>query len=401
MCQVCRCATREGENYHTNHSAAAHNSTFTFTEDASSSGFSADGDGGDGDGEHQYEQHIEKYLENRGNLWSLEGERSERLESYTLCSAALLSIREVRRREKEKEASWRQTQSIVFHFVYSFFWFPFRFRTWLLGLDGTSMPEAFRVLGKTPAVDFIAGSMAGATAVAATYPLDLVRTRLAWRTSGIEAGAKSATQPQSQVQRSTMAGILGSLARREGIPGLYKGVGPTLLGIFPYAGLKFFVYQYLKGLYIKSNQNNQNNNSRNLDDGDDDEQQQQQQHSDVVVGTPVKLVFGACAGLVAQTITYPLDVVRRRMQVQDMVTYAGAEMASGSSGSETKSTQSRSRVMIRNSWHGLKMIYKTMGLRKGLYAGLSLNYLKVVPSTAIGFAVYDTAKEYLKHKTSI
>ena len=61
----------------------------------------------------------------------------------------------------------------------------------------------------------------------------------------------------------------------------------------------------------------------------------------------------------------------------------------------------RSRVMIRNSWHGLKMIYKTMGLRKGLYAGLSLNYLKVVPSTAIGFAVYDTAKEYLKHKTSI
>jgi solute carrier family 25 protein 16 len=32
--------------------------------------------------------------------------------------------------------------------------------------------------------DLIAGSLSGATAVAATYPLDLVRTRLAWATEG-------------------------------------------------------------------------------------------------------------------------------------------------------------------------------------------------------------------------
>ncbi len=28
------------------------------------------------------------------------------------------------------------------------------------------------------------------------------------------------------------------------------------------------------------------------------------------------LMFGACSGLVAQTVTYPFDVVRRQMQVE-------------------------------------------------------------------------------------
>ena len=35
---------------------------------------------------------------------------------------------------------------------------------------------------------------------------------------------------------------------------------------------------------------------------------------------PVMLLFGACSGLVAQTATYPFDVVRRQMQVQGIST---------------------------------------------------------------------------------
>ena len=37
--------------------------------------------------------------------------------------------------------------------------------------------------------------------------------------------------------------MLQSIVRREGVRGLYHGIGPTLCGIMPYAGLKFYVYQ--------------------------------------------------------------------------------------------------------------------------------------------------------------
>ena len=49
--------------------------------------------------------------------------------------------------------------------------------------------------------------------------------------------------------RHTIRGVLASTVRSEGIPGLYKGLGPTLFGILPYAGLKFYVYQSLKQQY--------------------------------------------------------------------------------------------------------------------------------------------------------
>ena len=49
---------------------------------------------------------------------------------------------------------------------------------------------------------------------------------------------------------------------------------------------------------------------------------------------------------------------------------------------------------VTSTWMGLKRVYLQGGFR-ALFAGLSINYLKVVPSTAIGFTVYDSAKQYL------
>lgn len=49
---------------------------------------------------------------------------------------------------------------------------------------------------------------------------------------------------------------------------------------------------------------------------------------------------------------------------------------------------------IKSTWQGLQLVIREAGPR-ALFAGLSLNYLKVVPSTAIGFTVYDALKHYL------
>nr|GMC58894.1 mitochondrial carrier protein CoAc2 [Ipomoea batatas] len=89
----------------------------------------------------------------------------------------------------------------------------------------------------------------------------------------------------------------------------------------------------------------------------------------------IKLACGSVAGLLGQTSTYPLDVVRRQMQVQRLSASNSREMKG--------TTETLVMIVQRQGW-------------KHLFSGLSLNYLKVVPSVAIGFTVYDVMKSYLK-----
>lgn len=69
----------------------------------------------------------------------------------------------------------------------------------------------------------LAGSLAGITAVAITYPLDLVRASMATPTS----------------THTSMAGAMRSIVEQRGVGALYSGISATLVGVAPYAGLKF------------------------------------------------------------------------------------------------------------------------------------------------------------------
>ncbi|PKI62044.1 hypothetical protein CRG98_017417 [Punica granatum] len=214
-----------------------------------------------------------------------------------------------------------------------------QYRRWII--------DRFPNVGRGPVLDLVAGSFAGGTAVLFTYPLDLVRTKLAYQVGGSAKLPIKGLLSSEQVYR----GILDCFSktyREAGIRGLYRGVAPSLYGIFPYAGLKFYFYEEMK---------------RHVPE---------EHKRDITV----KLVCGSVAGLLGQTFTYPLDVVRRQMQVERFLV-------------------SNSTVAVKGTMETLAMIVEKQGWKQ-LFSGLSINYLKVVPSVAIGFTIYDVMKSCLR-----
>lgn len=100
----------------------------------------------------------------------------------------------------------------------------------------------------------LSGSAAGLTAVIMTYPLDVVRARLALHVEDKPSTSPSSGGNSSNSRNSPIRGIRGMLLhtyQSEGVRGLYRGIGPTLIGIVPYSGIKFFVYQGMKRLYVR------------------------------------------------------------------------------------------------------------------------------------------------------
>ncbi|XP_056166590.1 mitochondrial carrier protein CoAc2 isoform X2 [Syzygium oleosum] len=204
----------------------------------------------------------------------------------------------------------------------------------------------FPDVGRGPVLDLVAGSFAGGTAVLFTYPLDLVRTKLAYQVVGSSNSSVKGVLGSEQVYRGILD-CFSTTYKEAGIRGLYRGVAPSLYGIFPYAGLKFYFYEEMK---------------RHVPE---------EHKKDIAV----KLVCGSVAGLLGQTFTYPLDVVRRQMQVQRLTACNSAELKG--------TVEALVKIAKRQGW-------------KQLFSGLSINYIRVVPSVAIGFTVYDVMKSNLR-----
>lgn len=217
--------------------------------------------------------------------------------------------------------------------------------------------EHYPGFGTGSMVDLVAGSLAGGTAVICTYPLDLVRTMLAYQVTGsyTTESDKGARRVCIQPAYRGILDVFAKVYREGGLRGLYRGVGPSLYGIFPYAGLKFYVYEELKRRVPKKHEHSMTAN----------------------------LVCGSLAGLVGQTCTYPLDVVRRQMQVQTL-----------SANQNSASSLQQMEPKFKGTLDGLVTIVQRQGWKQ-MFSGLSINYVKVVPSVAIGFTTYDAMKSLL------
>jgi solute carrier family 25 phosphate transporter 23/24/25/41 len=170
----------------------------------------------------------------------------------------------------------------------------------------------------TPLWRMGAGASAGIFATLLTHPMDVIRAQLT-------------IQPD---RYPSIAQAFRVIYTQEGVRGLYRGVWPTLTAIAPFIAIQQSTYDVLKHQATKNG---------------------------LKTSPLLFLTCGSIAGLTAQTVIYPLDVVRRRLQVN-----------------------TGSMSMIRN-----------LTVRQ-LFAGLLPTYLKVMPSAAISLLVRDAILGRLK-----
>ena len=221
---------------------------------------------------------------------------------------------------------------------------------------------------KLPAhYSFLAGGLAGMTATAVTYPLDLARGRISGK---MAAAALSATSSGSSGGQKNMqkayTGIwqtLTTTVKDEGARGLYKGVTPTLLGAMPYVGIQFGTVGLLEKLFpLEQKQDSSSSGSSSSSTG----------------STPLrKMVFGGLGGMTAGLLTFPNDTVRRLMQLQ------------GSRGTTARYT---------GYWDCVRQIVRHEGGVARLYRGMTVNLIRMAPNTAVQFGSYELLKQWTSTK---
>lgn len=98
--------------------------------------------------------------------------------------------------------------------------------------------EAFKKEEIGNIVTLLIGSAAGAISSSATFPLEVARKHM-------QAGALNGRQYQNMLH------ALASILEKEGLPGLYKGLGPSCIKLVPAAGISFMCYEACKQILIE------------------------------------------------------------------------------------------------------------------------------------------------------
>lgn len=188
---------------------------------------------------------------------------------------------------------------------------------------------------------FLAGSLAGITSQSCTYPLDLARARMA--VTDKYTGYKS------------LQHVFVKIWMDEGPRTLFKGYWATILGVIPYAGTSFFTFETLKRKHFE--------------------------HTGEKKPQPwISFIYGSLAGGIGQTTSYPLDIVRRRMQTIGML--------------------KQSPESYRTIWSSLKIIYENEGVKRGFFKGLSMNWVKGPIAVGISFTTFEYSKDFINVQLS-
>jgi solute carrier family 25 (adenine nucleotide translocator) protein 4/5/6/31 len=182
---------------------------------------------------------------------------------------------------------------------------------------------------KWMAGNLASGGAAGATSLLFVYSLDYARTSLANDNKSSKKGGERQFNGLVDVYRKTLAS--------DGIAGLYRGFGPSVLGIVVYRGLYFGMYDSIKPVLLTGN---------------------------LEGNFLASFALGWCVTTGAGIASYPLDTVRRRMM-----------MTSGEA------------VKYNGSFDAFKQIVAKEGV-KSLFKGAGANILRGVAGAGV-LSIYD------------
>ena len=167
---------------------------------------------------------------------------------------------------------------------------------------------------------FLAGGIAGAVSRTVTAPLDRIKVLM----------QASHGENTLNIVKSTRKIYIDS-----GIKGFWKGNGVNCIKLFPETAIRFYVYELLRAGF-------------NIDT----------EHADIIT----RFMTGSIAGLVSQSIIYPLEVVKTRMALSEQGVYS--------------SIFDVFRKTIRNE--------SICGLYRGMYASM----LGIIPYSGVELMVY-------------
>lgn len=229
---------------------------------------------------------------------------------------------------------------------------------------------------ETPLRRLLSGSLAGVTSVFFTYPLEVIRVRLAFETRKDSRSSLTSICKQIYHERppkppspfpAPIPGAAIVTTPRSGLANFYRGFSPTLAGMLPYAGMSFLTHDtatdWLRSPALAPYTTTIPSPSSSLKPSDP---------SKPTLKYWAELLAGGVAGLVSQTASYPLEVIRRRMQV-------GGAVGDGH------------RLGMRET---AGIVWRERGWR-GFWVGLTIGYFKVVPMAAVSFFVYERGKVVL------
>ncbi|KAL2170955.1 hypothetical protein VTG60DRAFT_4217 [Thermothelomyces hinnuleus] len=224
----------------------------------------------------------------------------------------------------------------------------------------------------TPADFFVASLAAGAATQVITNPIWVLKTRML-----------SSDRSAAGAYPSMWAGAV-RLVREEGIRGFYRGLGVGMLAV-SHGAVQFAVYDPARRMYLagknrrerrmreERQQQQQQPGPRGVKDDDDDNRAGggAAPAPAAVVSNEATIVLSTVSKLVAGAATYPLQVLRSRLQQHD----AEEQFGRGVSG------------VVRRLW-------REEGVR-GFYRGVMPGVVRVLPATWVTFLVYENVKYYL------